>query len=143
VEAVAQALLQKGDLSNPELMELLGDNGFRPGQPKVLRSPAAPRQLPRPMPPLPAPVGAMAATPAASPNAVAEALAEAPPATLDSTHPHPAVRRPEAQAPHSAPAHPAPKPEPLRSTPAPAEKPANGSPKGQDEADAAKGSGQN
>jgi cell division protease FtsH len=143
VEAVAQALLQKGDLSNPELMELLGDNGFRPGQPKVLRNPAGPRQLPRPMPPLPAPVGAMAATPAASPNAVAEALAETPPATLESTHPHPAVRRPEAQAPHPAPAAPAPKPEPLRSTPAPAEKPANGSPKAQDEADAAKSSGQN
>ncbi len=33
VEAIAQALLQRNDLSHDELMALMGDNGYRPGMP--------------------------------------------------------------------------------------------------------------
>jgi cell division protease FtsH len=93
VDAIAQALLQKGELSNAELMELLGDNGYRPGAPVVIRGPAGQPRLPRPAP-APLPVAAAAAVsdtaprPAVKPNGHGSD-------DVENTHPHPAVKRDE------------------------------------------------
>jgi hypothetical protein len=103
VEAIAQALLEKGELSNPELMELLGDNGFRPNAPRL----AAPnlrnggtRVPPRIPAPTPAPVPVAAATAVQSTPApdLLKPLAEVPPASVEGTQPNPAVRRPAPKA---------------------------------------------
>ncbi len=114
VDAIAQALLEKGDLSNPEVMQLLGDNGYRPNQRTLLgqfspsRLAGAPKRLP-----LPAPVAFMAARPAglspsepgpagtpqpaADPNLL-KPLSELPEVTVESTQPRPAVKPAQAQA---------------------------------------------
>jgi cell division protease FtsH len=61
VEAITRALLEKSDLSHAEVMSLLGDNGWRPDQPKLLQR-REPARLPQPAPRLPVMVGAAAAT---------------------------------------------------------------------------------
>jgi cell division protease FtsH len=67
VETLARALLEKNELSHAEVMELLGDNGWRPDQPKTIRPPREPaRRAPTPLP-IPAPVAAAASAPAGDP----------------------------------------------------------------------------
>ncbi|MBF8283144.1 MAG: ATP-dependent zinc metalloprotease FtsH [Anaerolineales bacterium] len=64
VENIAQELLEKNELSHDEVLELLGDNGWRPDQPKTIRPPREPARLaPTPLP-IPAPVAAAASAPA-------------------------------------------------------------------------------
>jgi cell division protease FtsH len=78
VEAIAQALLEKGDLSHDELMALMGDNGWRPDKPRELprREPA---QLPEPVKlPLPAPAPVGVETAAGQAEEPAAAAAERP-----------------------------------------------------------------
>jgi cell division protease FtsH len=64
VEALAQRLLERADLSHAEVLELLGDNGYRPGQTRLQAAAAAggPRQ-PTPPTRLPAPAAMRAAQP--------------------------------------------------------------------------------
>jgi cell division protease FtsH len=101
VEAIAQALLEKGELSNPELMALLGDNGYRPNAPKL----AAPRnggtrvppRIPAPNP-VPVAVAAAVAVESAPAPDLLKPLSEVPPPSVEGTQPNPAVRRPTAQA---------------------------------------------
>ncbi len=126
VEAVAQALLQHGELSNADLMQYLGDNGYRPNQPKVIRGPAGQRALGRGPARIPAPVAVAAASapvtgdtnPHPAVKAVAggaELPAEAPAgaeAKVEGTQPNPAVPRPSAAKRDGLPAA-------LRATPAP------------------------
>jgi cell division protease FtsH len=105
VEAITQALLEKSDLSHYEVMALLGDNGWRPDQSKLLhrREPAR----------LPAPIGvAVAATASA-------ALEEPEVDPLASTQPLQRVSREAAQAEVSAsrPARMVPPPRPVTHKP--------------------------
>jgi len=73
VEAIAQALLEKSDLSNREVMEMLADNGWRPREPMSLLPAREPARLPRPgLVPLPAPAPAAAATPAEAEDPLAD-----------------------------------------------------------------------
>jgi len=108
VEAIAQALLARGDLSHDELMALLGDNGWRPDKPKQLAR-RAPAQLP------PAPLPVAVEQPAEPEPAETQALAEPEPTEAKPAAARPARMitppRPEdltrRTAPESAPAEPA------------------------------------
>ena len=93
VEAIAKALLEKGELSTDEVVALMSDNGYRPNAPKI----AAPRNHAGARVParLPAPVAVAAANPAPD---LLKPLAEAPAPTVEGTQPNPAVRRPAAVA---------------------------------------------
>jgi len=67
VDAIAQALLEKSDLSHDEVMALLGDNGWR--DPRALAASREPRRLPQPVAlPLAAPVMAATALEDTQPN---------------------------------------------------------------------------
>jgi cell division protease FtsH len=100
VEAIAQALLEKGELSHDELMAMLGDNGYRPNAPR-LRGPAKVIAPPA-RAPLPAPAGVAAAVEDTQPGPAVKdgqeasdllaPLAEVPASTVESTQPKPAVR---------------------------------------------------
>ena len=113
VEAIAQALMQSGDLSHNEVMALLGDNGYKPNAPSLRSQRAfadAAARSNRGLPaPAPAPVAAAAPVhhgdtapnppvkrqPAANAQAKAAAqdmlapLAEAPAVTVEHTQPNP------------------------------------------------------
>ena len=114
VEAIAQALMQTGDLSHDEVMALLGDNGYKPNAPQRVRPPAlfgAASRAPRPLP-APMAAGAAAATPvhgdtapnpavkrpappaagSGDPEGLLQPLSSAPPLTVEHTQPNPAVR---------------------------------------------------
>ena len=123
VDAIAQALLQKGELSNSEVLEFLGDNGYHPNQPKQLGrwAPArlaAPSRLPLPAPVLAARAAASADVSNTSPRPAVKLkrddpdllkpLSEVPAPTVESTQPRPAIqlRRPVAnsEAPAQSPA---------------------------------------
>ena len=101
VEAIAQSLLEKSDLSNPEVMELLGDNGYQPNKPYTAGR-FAPSQLAAPKRlPLAALTARSANLSATSPNPAVklkpddsnllQPLSQVPPATVASTQPRPAV----------------------------------------------------
>ena len=100
VEAIAQTLLEKGELSNADLMVLLSDNGYRPNAPKLAAPQNGGARMPAPRVPvpLPAPVAVVAATPAPVEKAIVpdilKPLSEVPPASVEGTQPNPAVRRP-------------------------------------------------
>ena len=84
VEDIAQALLEKSELAHDEVMELLGDNGWQPDQPKTIRPPREPARLaPTPLP-TPAPVAAAAPAPAGAPPADAPTA----PAAVDPQNGH-------------------------------------------------------
>ena len=112
VEALAQALMEKSDLSHDEVMALVGDNGYRANAPRA-RNPALLARAPRH---LPAPVvaqteaqvtGHTAPTPAvknlSDGDAMLAPLAERPAPTVEHTQPNPPVRA-------ERPAQPKPKP---------------------------------
>jgi hypothetical protein len=102
VEALAQALMAKSDLSHDEVMALLGDNGYRANAPRV-RHPALLARAPKV---LTAPVAAQAAasvvTGHTAPNPAVKnssdedgllaPLAERPVPTVEHTQPNPPVR---------------------------------------------------
>jgi cell division protease FtsH len=109
VEAIAQALLERGELSNADLMEYLGDNGYRANQPKVIRGPAGQRALRRAPAGIAAPVAVAASaavTGDTSPHPAVKVgtngddmlaeLKEVPAPTVEGTQPNPAVPRPSA-----------------------------------------------
>ncbi|MGH2521540.1 MAG: AAA family ATPase [Anaerolineales bacterium] len=89
VEAIAEALLLKSDLAHDEVMALMGDNGWRPNQPKLPRRELA--RLPRAPLPLPAPVAAARVAAFAQ---KANASEEPPVDPVEDTQPHRAVRLP-------------------------------------------------
>ena len=93
VDAIAQALLEKGELSNPDPMALLGDNGFRPNAPR-LNAPLARNGGSRVAPRIPAPQPVPVAAAVAPDTDLLKPLSEVPPTTVEGTQPNPAVRRP-------------------------------------------------
>ncbi|MCC7359746.1 MAG: AAA family ATPase [Anaerolineales bacterium] len=124
VDAIAQALLEKGELSNAETLQFLGDNGYHPNQPKQLGrwAPArlaAPSRLPLPAPVLATRAAASTDVSSTSPHPalklkpadpdLLKPLSETPAPTVESTQPRPAIqlRRPPAGT-DEAPAQPAP-----------------------------------
>src|SRR5262249_20305061 len=78
VEAIAQALMQTGDLSHDEVMALLGDNGYKPNAPSLRSQRAFAAAAARSHRGLPAPVAAAASS-----------------EHHGDTAPNPAVKRPE------------------------------------------------
>jgi cell division protease FtsH len=81
VEAIARALMQSGDLSHNEVMELLGDNGYKPNAPSLRSQRAFAAAAARSIRGLPAPVAA------------ATGVAAATPVPRGDTNPNPAVKR--------------------------------------------------
>ncbi|MBL8058763.1 MAG: AAA family ATPase, partial [Anaerolineales bacterium] len=120
LEAITQALLEKNDLSHDEVMEYLGDNGWRPTGSIVAARRSA--QLPAARLPLPEPAPAPAAAVEAIPSQPAPAE---PPAAEANRETGSAVVAP-APAPRQAPARmmPPPRPEDLARRPAPEPAPA-------------------
>jgi cell division protease FtsH len=110
VEAIAQALMQSGDLSHDEVMALLGDNGYRANAPRLraptlLQGARAPRPLAAPMgapvaaatavhedtAPNPAVKRSAAQAVAGGAESLLQPLAEVPPLTVEHTQPNPKV----------------------------------------------------
>jgi cell division protease FtsH len=107
VEAIAQALMQTGDLSHDEVMMLLGDNGYKPNAPslrsqRALTGARLPRPLPAPLAAATPKRGDTAPNPAVKRDAVQASgggsedlmapLSEAPALTVEHTQPNPPVR---------------------------------------------------
>jgi cell division protease FtsH len=109
VEAIAQALMQTGDLSHDEVMALLGDNGYRPNAPSLRSQRAFAAAASRSNRTLPAPVAAArvhrgdtAPNPAVKRDAaqvgskstdeLLAPLAGAPAVTVEHTQPNPPVK---------------------------------------------------